>query len=81
MTPEQTSAFFNQLRLFKMGASWGGFESLIVPAWPAPVRSCGALEEGTLLRVHAGLEGVGDLIEDLEAAFDRLRATQPASAL
>jgi cystathionine beta-lyase len=81
MTPEQTSTFFNQLRLFKMGASWGGFESLIVPAWPAPVRSCGAVEEGALLRVHAGLEGVDDLVDDLEAAFARLRATRSAPAL
>jgi cystathionine beta-lyase len=69
------------LRLFKMGASWGGFESLIVPAWPAPVRSCGAVEEGALLRVHAGLEGVDDLVDDLEAAFARLRATRSAPAL
>jgi cysteine-S-conjugate beta-lyase len=81
MPPEQSSAFFNQLRLFKMGASWGGFESLIVPAWPAPVRSCGVVEEGALLRVHAGLEGIDDLIEDLEAAFVRLRATRSEPAL
>jgi cysteine-S-conjugate beta-lyase len=81
MTPEQTSAFFNELRLFKMGASWGGFESLIVPAWPAPVRSCGQVEEGALLRVHAGLENVADLVDDLEAAFARLRSARPQSAL
>lgn len=81
MAPEQSSAFFNQLRLFKMGASWGGFESLIVPAWPAPVRSCGTVEEGALLRVHAGLESVGDLIADLQAAFARLRATRSETSL
>jgi cysteine-S-conjugate beta-lyase len=63
-----------------MGASWGGFESLIVPAWPAPVRSCGPVEEGALLRVHAGLESVSDLIDDLEAAFTRLRAARRQSA-
>src|SRR3546814_8216256 len=40
MTPQEHSAFFNQFRLFQLGASWGGFESLIVPAWPAPERSC-----------------------------------------
>jgi cysteine-S-conjugate beta-lyase len=80
MTSEQTSAFFNELTLFKMGASWGGFESLIVPAWPAPVRSCGSVEEGSLLRVHAGLEAVDDLVEDLNAAFGRLRATPSRSS-
>jgi cysteine-S-conjugate beta-lyase len=80
ITPEQTSALFNELRLFKMGASWGGFESLIVPAWPAPVRSCGPVEEGALLRVHAGLESVSDLIDDLDAAFTRLRSARRQSA-
>jgi len=75
MSSAETAAFFNRLRFFKMGASWGGFESLMVPAWPLPVRSCSSrVEEGTLIRVHAGLETTGDLISDLEAAFARLRA-------
>lgn len=76
MSPGERSAFFNGLDLFKMGASWGGFESLMVPAWPAPVRSCSTIEEGALIRVHAGLEASGDLICDLEAAFARLRSTR-----
>jgi cystathionine beta-lyase len=74
MTPQDNSAFFNQFRLFQLGASWGGFESLIVPAWPAPERSCTPLQKGSLIRVHAGLETGEDLIDDLSAAFDRLRA-------
>ena len=74
MSEEEMSAFFNGLELFRMGASWGGFESLMVPAWPRPVRSCSEVEEGTLIRVHAGLESVEDLIGDLEAAFARLRS-------
>ncbi len=78
-TEAETSAFFNQLKLFKMGASWGGFESLIVPAWPAPFRSCSSLEEGALIRVHAGLETSEDLIGDLEAAFARLRSVRGTS--
>lgn len=73
LTPSQTAAFFNQLGLFKMGASWGGFESLMVPAWPPPVRNCTPVEEGSLIRVHAGLESTHDLIADLEMAFARLR--------
>lgn len=79
ISPSESSTFFNGLQLFKMGASWGGFESLMVPAWPAPVRSCSAVEEGTLVRVHAGLEGTADLIDDLEAAFARLRSTRTTS--
>ncbi|NNM77797.1 cystathionine beta-lyase [Sphingomonas sp. ID1715] len=74
MSASERAAFFNGLELFKMGASWGGFESLMVPAWPPPVRSCSPVDEGDLIRVHAGLESVGDLIGDLEAAFERLRA-------
>jgi cystathionine beta-lyase len=78
LSEEEMSAFFNGLELFRMGASWGGFESLMVPAWPPPVRSCSHVEEGTLIRVHAGLESVGDLIGDLEAAFARLRSMRGA---
>jgi len=79
MSATETSAFFNGLKLFKMGASWGGFESLMVPAWPAPVRSCSALEEGSLIRVHAGLEDSADLICDLETAFGRLGSVSSMS--
>lgn len=75
MDARQASAFFNRLRLFKLGASWGGFESLMVPAWPAPTRTCTPVEEGSLIRVHAGLESSDDLIADLEAAFARWRDT------
>lgn len=74
MSSADRSAFFDKLRLFKLGSSWGGFESLMVPAWPAPVRSCSMLEEGALIRVHAGLETAADLICDLEEAFARLRS-------
>lgn len=79
MTPSESAALFNGLRLFKMGASWGGFESLMVPAWPLPVRSCSPIEEGALLRVHAGLESPRDLIADLEAAFARLRQARSSA--
>lgn len=74
LSAAERAALFNGLQLFKMGASWGGFESLMVPAWPPPVRSCSRPEEGELIRVHAGLENTDDLIGDLEAAFGRLRA-------
>lgn len=68
-------ALFEGLELFKLGSSWGGYESLMVPAWPAPVRSCRpAPSEGHLIRIHAGLEDPADLIEDLSAAFQRLRS-------
>lgn len=79
MSSEDRAAYFNGLRLFKLGSSWGGFESLMVPAWPAPARSCAApREEGALIRVHAGLEAAHDLLGDLEEAFGRLRANRSA---
>ena len=66
------AAFVDGLRHFGIGYSWGGFESLIVPAHIR--RSAGRFEsEGPVLRIHAGLEDAGDLIADLEAGLDRLR--------
>jgi len=68
-------SLFAGLKLFKLGSSWGGYESLMVPAWPPPVRTCRpAPRDGYLLRIHAGLEDPADLIEDLAAAFARLRS-------
>ncbi len=77
-TEMHASAFFDGLKLFKLGSSWGGYESLMVPAWPPPVRTCRpAPQDGYLIRVHAGLEDPADLIDDLDAAFARLaRATK-----
>jgi len=60
---------------FGLGWSWGGFESLIVPAHikrsvsPFPA-------EGPVLRIHAGLEDADDLIADLERGFARLKEHQ-----
>jgi cystathionine beta-lyase len=65
-------AFFDHMELFGMGWSWGGYESLIVPAHP--FRSAKKFEaKGPLIRIHAGLEAADDLIADLDAAFERLK--------
>lgn len=67
------AAMLDGLELFGMGFSWGGYESLILPVDPAKHRSATQWPEaGPLLRIHAGLEDVGDLIADLEAGFQRL---------
>ena len=61
------------MELFAMGASWGGYESLILPS--KPLRTATEWEStGTLLRLHVGLEHPDDLIADLEAGLDRLAA-------
>ncbi|GER00383.1 cystathionine beta-lyase [Iodidimonas gelatinilytica] len=65
-------AFVDDMRLFKIGFSWGGFESLILPTDPARVRSATKWQApGPLLRLHVGLEDPDDLIDDLAKAFDR----------
>ncbi len=68
------AAFMNGLECFGMGFSWGGYESLIVPA--KLHRTAKPFEaEGQVIRIHAGLEDADDLIADLDAGFSRLRAT------
>ncbi|WP_207462266.1 cystathionine beta-lyase [Azospirillum sp. SYSU D00513] len=68
------AAMLDGLELFGMGYSWGGFESLILPAKPAAIRTATRWEEpGLLLRLHAGLEDVDDLIRDLERGFERMK--------
>ena len=64
------------MELFAMGYSWGGFESLILPADPTAIRTAVPWQaEGPLIRIHAGLEDADDLIADLEQGFKRLNQT------
>jgi cystathionine beta-lyase len=67
-------AMLDGMELFSMGASWGGFESLILPTHPEKLRSAVAWDSGPVLRLHAGLEDIGDLIDDLDRGFARLNA-------
>ena len=60
-------ALVDRLKLFGIGYSWGGFESLVVPA--DPVRSVSRAPEGPLVRLHVGLEDPDDLIADLAQAL------------
>lgn len=74
--PEKAvAAMVDGLALFGIGASWGGYESLIMPAHPESTRTATRWSEpGPIFRIHAGLEDPDDLIADLEAGFGRLRA-------
>ncbi|MFN3945087.1 MAG: cystathionine beta-lyase [Allosphingosinicella sp.] len=63
------------LELFGIGYSWGGFESLALPADPGPLRSATRSEwEGPIVRLHLGLEDPDDLIADLAAGLERFGA-------
>lgn len=67
------AAMLDNLVLFGMGYSWGGYESLVVPF--RPHRTATAWQEtGPCLRFHVGLEDPADLIADLTRGFERLRA-------
>ena len=60
----------DKLKLFKLGFSWGGYESLILPVFPKNERKIAKWKEkGILLRIHIGLEDVDDLSKDLFQAF------------
>lgn len=66
----QLAAMLDDMALFAMGYSWGGFESLIVPC--EIVRSAKPFDtDGQMLRVSIGLEDVEDLKADLAAGFVR----------
>ncbi|WP_070963062.1 cystathionine beta-lyase [Vibrio sonorensis] len=76
--PRATTALLDGMKHFSMGYSWGGFESLILANEPKSFNSLRTVAnpnfEGTLVRVHIGLEDVEDLIADLEAGFERYNA-------
>jgi cysteine-S-conjugate beta-lyase len=68
-------AMLDGMELFGMGYSWGGFESLIIPSHPEQLRTARPWREaGPTLRLHAGLEDIDDLIDDLARGFERLHA-------
>ena len=71
-TQQQVDAFCDGLRLFKLGYSWGGPMSLVVPYNIASMRSRppAHLKPGTLVRFSIGLEAVEDLRRDLQQALE-----------
>ena len=71
---EALTALLDGMTHFKMGYSWGGFESLILGI--SSVQSMRSVTkwqyEFPLIRLHVGLEDVDDLINDLTEGFERL---------
>jgi cystathionine beta-lyase len=64
---EATHRFAEVLELFGIGASWGGYESLVLPTTGFVTRTAGSGRfEGPVVRFHIGLEDTADLIADLE---------------
>jgi len=68
-------ALLDTVKLFGMGYSWGGFESLVIPFDCAPYRTATKWAPGgPALRLHIGLENVDDLKADLERGFAAFNA-------
>jgi len=73
--PEAVAAMLDHMDLFRMGYSWGGYESLAVPSDPRAIRTATEwTQPGPMIRLHIGLEDPDDLIDDLSRGFDRLTA-------
>ena len=71
---EDAKKVVNSLRVFKIGVSWGGFESLAcMPHMRCDEQTCRWLGGGqNLIRIHCGLEGVDALIADLAQALEKI---------
>ncbi len=63
--------FIDDLRLFRLGSSWGGFESLIIPVDHDSFASGHSARDGVFCRIHAGTEHSQDLIDDLDRCFSK----------
>ena len=68
-------AMLDELQLFGLGYSWGGFESLIIPFDCRTYRTATKWNPpGPSLRLQVGLEDLGDLKQDLERGFAKFNA-------
>ena len=76
LSKKQTEVFVNALELFSIGYSWGGYESLVemVGTDYMPQHAYWNKDYPSLVRLHIGMEYVGDLIDDLEQALNKSRA-------
>lgn len=72
---QAVTRMLNDMQLFGMGYSWGGFESLIIPFDCREYRTATTWnEKGETLRLQIGLEEPDDLITDLRQGLDRLHS-------
>lgn len=80
LSEAQLAEFLDEFKYFSMAFSWGGFESLILANQPediARIRPISGVDfDGTLIRIHIGLEDVDHLIADLEAGLNRINTNK-----
>jgi cystathionine beta-lyase len=72
---ESIIRFIDELRLFKLGFSWGGVTSLVM-RYEALERMT-QVPAGRIVRFNVGLEAIGDLIADLKSAWAAFRGVTP----
>lgn len=81
VSPESLAAMLSSLKLFGLGFSWGGYESLVIPSdGQLGVRVHPPHFAGPLIRLHVGLEDADELIADLTAGLSHLRAVTAEAA-
>ncbi|MBM3568976.1 MAG: cystathionine beta-lyase [Alphaproteobacteria bacterium] len=73
-------AMIDGLEYFGLGASWGGYESLVMPCGQIKLRQVRPWKGGPLVRFHIGLEDPADLMADLGAGLDRLKRAAATAA-
>ena len=71
ISKESAIKFVDDLELFSIGASWGGYESLATVTVP-PRTASDWSKRGPFVRFHIGLEDASDLIADLTQALDKI---------
>jgi cystathionine beta-lyase len=70
---ESICKMINGMKYFGIGASWGGYESLIINFDPKTIRTAKKWDiEETCIRLYIGLEAEDDLQEDIESGLKRL---------
>lgn len=70
------------MKVFRLGYSWGGYESLITLVNPSKIRTVTTWPyEGFVLRLQIGMEDLSDLEKDLNFGFERLRSGRARPAL
>ena len=71
------AAMLDGYDLFGIGASWGGYESLVLAGYPGKLRTARPWTgTGPVVRYHIGLEDPADLIDNLDEGFKRFNAAR-----
>ncbi len=70
VTAAHANRYIDALKMFGIGASWGGYECLALTYPPERLKGW---HGGSLIRLHVGLEDPADVIADLQLGFDAIR--------